>query len=179
MDNLINRGVLVLNHNYEPLNICRLKRAIILIFNKKAELLEYDSAKIRTVNSTLEVPSVIRMLYYIRRPKPNIQLTRNNIFARDNYTCQYCGKMTKDLTLDHIIPKRLGGKSTWENLVSACKTCNNKKGEKTLQQVNMQLIKQPKALTYYPGFNLNKNSKMPLNDSWRRYLTYEKKDGSH
>lgn len=179
MDNLINRGVLVLNHNYEPLNICRLKRAIILIFNKKAEFLEYDSAKIRTVNNTLEVPSVIRMLYYIKRPKPNIQLTRNNIFARDNYTCQYCGKMTKDLTLDHIIPKRLGGKSTWENLVSACKNCNNKKGEKTLQQANMQLIKQPKVLTYYPGFNLNKNSKMPLNESWRRYLPYEKKDDSH
>jgi 5-methylcytosine-specific restriction endonuclease McrA len=178
VEDLLNRGVLVLNYNYEPFNICRVKRAIVLIFNKKAEPLEYDSAKIRTVSGVFEIPSVIRMLYYIQRPKPHIQLTRNNIFARDNYTCQYCGKMTKDLTLDHVIPKRLGGKSTWENLVSACKSCNNKKGEKTLQQANMKLIKQPKPLTSHLGFKLKLNSNIPWHNTWRRYLQYDKKDDS-
>lgn len=165
-----NRGVLVLNQDMQPLNICRFRRALGLLFAQKAEVMEYDSVKIRTVSRIYEAPSVIRLLYFVMRPRPHIQLSRKNIFARDSCVCQYCGKTSNELTVDHVIPKRLGGKSTWENLVAACKKCNNKKGDKTLEQAKMKLITLPKPVKHLPVMVFSKHLYRGDWKNWKKYL---------
>lgn len=166
----MNRRVLVLNQNYEPLNICRLRRAIVLVLQGKAEIIESDSKVVRTVDRSFEAPSVIKLVYFVRKPRPKLQLSRRSILARDNYRCQYCGQHSSELTIDHVIPRRFGGKSTWENLVTACKQCNNKKGDKTLQQANMKLIKLPKKIKYLPNFSFSRHYKGIERKEWEKYL---------
>ena len=120
--------VLVLNQNYEPLNVCNLPRAFRLVFGEKAEVIEYDHQVIRTPRTEYRAPSVIRLQYQIRRPRPRVKLSRREIFARDRHTCQYCGRQTHDLTLDHVVPRHRGGGHTWENLVTACKAVQPPQG---------------------------------------------------
>ena len=96
--------VLVLNQNYEPLNVCNLPRAFRLVFGEKAEVIEYDHQVIRTPRTEYRAPSVIRLQHLIRRPRPRVKLSRREVFARDRHTCQYCGRQTHDLTLDHVVP---------------------------------------------------------------------------
>jgi 5-methylcytosine-specific restriction endonuclease McrA len=144
--------VLVLNQNYEPLNVCNQKRALVLVNRGKAEVLEHGRAIFRSPSQTFMSPSVIRLVYLIKRPRPKARLCRKEVFVRDNYTCQYCGVRGRDLTIDHIIPRHKGGKHTWENLVSACRACNHRKGGKTLEEARMHLHKppvQPRVSTYY------------------------------
>src|SRR5689334_20867491 len=117
----MNTPVLVLNYNYEPLNICNARRALVLVLCGKAEVLEYKEEHFHSSRATLPCPSVIRLHYLIRRPRTSVKLSRREIFRRDNYICQYCGIQTHDLTIDHIIPRHRGGQHTWENLVSACR----------------------------------------------------------
>src|SRR3989338_8600869 len=125
---IINLPVLVLNQSYEPLNICRVRRAVVLIYENKAEMLENGSGYLHTANFDFPVPSVIRLAVMVRRPpRTDRKLTRFEIFKRDRYTCQYCGKETRQLTLDHVIPRYRGGQHTWENVVSACVPCNRRK----------------------------------------------------
>jgi 5-methylcytosine-specific restriction endonuclease McrA len=149
----VNGSVLVLNQNYEPLNICNTRRAFVLVSRGKAEVLEHSfEGSLRTPTREFQRPSVIRMIYLIKRPRPKVKLTRRELFLRDNYTCQYCGSHGKDLTLDHVVPRRLGGKHTWENLVSACRYCNHKKGGRSPEEAKMKLMRQPfqpKATNYY------------------------------
>ncbi|MGQ9676709.1 MAG: HNH endonuclease [Chloroflexota bacterium] len=149
----VNGSVLVLNQNYEPLNVCNTRRAFVLVSRGKAEVLEHSlSGVLRTPNREYPQPSVIRMIYLIKRPRPKVKLTRREIFLRDGYTCQYCGTRSRDLTIDHVIPRRHGGKHTWENLVSACRACNHRKGGKTLEEAKMKLLHlphQPRASSYY------------------------------
>src|SRR4030042_6104274 len=114
MNDVINLPVLVLNQNYEPLNVCNVRRAVVLLDRGKAEVLENGRGVIHSASSTLPLPSVIRLVYLIRRPRPQLKLTRREVFTRDKYTCQYCGKQTRELTLDHVIPRHRGGKHTWE-----------------------------------------------------------------
>ena len=135
--------VLVLNQNYEPLNVCNLPRAFRLVFGEKAEVIEYDHQVIRTPRTSFRAPSVIRLQHQIRRPRPRVKLSRREIFARDRHTCQYCGRQTHDLTLDHIVPRHRGGGHTWENLVTACKACNHRKGGKTLEEARFRLQRPP------------------------------------
>lgn len=135
--------VLVLNQNYEPLNICQARRAINLLLRGKAEVLENNSWEIHTVNGALSLPSVIRLMYAIRRIWLPRKLTRVEVFNRDRYTCQYCGKETKDLTLDHIIPRHRGGEHSWENVVSACIPCNRHKAGRTPKEAGMKLLHPP------------------------------------
>src|SRR5215210_4479787 len=101
--------VLVLNQNYEPLNVCNLPRAFRLVFGAKAEVIEYDHQMIRTPREEFRAPSVIRLQYQIRRPRPRVKLTRREVFARDRYACQYCARNTNDLTLDPTVPRHRGG----------------------------------------------------------------------
>ena len=101
--------VLVLNQNYEPLNVCNLPRAFRLVFGEKAEVIEYDHQVIRTPRTEYRAPSVIRLQYLIKRPRPRVKLSRREVFARDRHTCQYCGRQTHDLTLDHVVPRHRGG----------------------------------------------------------------------
>ncbi len=135
--------VLVLNQNYEPLNVTNLPRAFRLVFGEKAEVIEYDHQVIRTPRTEFRAPSVIRLQHQVRRPGPRIKLSRREVFVRDDYTCQYCGKQSHDLTLDHVVPRHRGGGHTWENLVTACKVCNHRKGGKTLEEARYRLPRAP------------------------------------
>ncbi len=140
---IINLPVLVLNQNYEPLNVCRARRAIVLIYAGKAEMLENGTGFVHTTGNVFEVPSVIRLPYLVRRPRPQRKMTRYEIFYRDHYTCHYCGKETRQLTLDHVVPRHQGGQHTWENVVSACVPCNRRKAGKTPSEAGMKLISKP------------------------------------
>jgi 5-methylcytosine-specific restriction endonuclease McrA len=137
-------SVLVLNANFEPLNVCSTRRALGLILNGKADLVLNGRGTVRTVSRIYPRPSIIRLEKMIRRPRLAVHLTKREILRRDDYTCQYCGQHLPYLTIDHIIPRRLGGNHSWENLVAACPGCNHHKGGRTLEQAQMKLLKSPK-----------------------------------
>jgi 5-methylcytosine-specific restriction endonuclease McrA len=153
--------VLVLNANYQPINVTSTYRAINLVLNNKAMLILNGRGVIRSVSQTFPLPSVIRLRRMVKRPRPSVPLTRREIFRRDNFTCQYCGKHAKSLTIDHVIPRRLGGTTDWTNLVTACPRCNHLKGGMTPEQSGMHPIKPPKqppnTAAYLFGKHLNEN----------------------
>lgn len=140
---MLNEPVLVLNANYEPLNVCNTKRAVNLWLSGKAEMLLNGRGVIRSVRREIPRPSVIRLSYMVKRPYPRVRLSKKEIFRRDEYRCQYCGQAKAQLTLDHIIPRHRGGEYSWSNLVTACPSCNLKKGGRTLRQANMRLLRKP------------------------------------
>src|SRR4030043_1613938 len=141
---MVNLPVLVLNQTYEPLNICRVRRAMVLVYQEKAEMLENGYGPLRTIDRDLPVPSVIKLSKLIKRPHQlERKLTRMEIFRGDNYTCQYCGKVTRNLTLDHVIPRSRNGQHTWENVVSACVPCNRIKAGRTPEEAGMKLRTKP------------------------------------
>jgi 5-methylcytosine-specific restriction endonuclease McrA len=160
--------VLVLNANYEPLNVCTIRRAMGLVFLDKASMLVNGRGEIRTADSIYPAPSVIRLERMIRRPRPKVKLNKQEIFRRDNHTCQYCGRTDADLTLDHVIPRRLGGEHSWENLVTACRNCNHSKGGRTAETAGMRLRSRPQApsasAAYLFGRYLNHNQ------DWTSYI---------
>jgi len=162
--------VLVLNNDYEPLNVCNLRRAIVLVCLGKAEVLHTDTKVIHTLAGSFDSPSVVKLRYHVKRPIPELRLSRRSILARDNYACQYCGAQSRDLTVDHVVPKRLDGKSIWENLVCCCRRCNTKKGDKTLEQANLKLLRQPRRPRYVPFISLTKYLDSARNEVWRDYL---------
>jgi len=140
---MVNYPVLVLNQSYEPLTICRARRALVLLNRGKAEMLEDGVGYIHTVAETFPLPSVIRLDFPVRRPRRERKLIRTEIFNRDRYTCQYCGKETRQLTLDHVVPRYRGGQHTWENVVAACATCNRRKAGRTPKEAGMKLLNTP------------------------------------
>jgi 5-methylcytosine-specific restriction endonuclease McrA len=135
--------VLVLNANFEPVNVCDTRRAIVLLLAEKASLVVNGRGIIKTVNHSFPRPSVIRLQKMVSRPRPQLKLTRREVFRRDNYTCQYCGKKTSDLTIDHVIPRHMGGRHIWNNVVAACPVCNHRKGGRKLEESNMHLLRPP------------------------------------
>ncbi|MAJ51189.1 MAG: HNH endonuclease [Flammeovirgaceae bacterium] len=136
-------GVLVLNQDFTPLALCQVNRAFLLIFNAKAELVrESRSRVLRSISKNYPYPSVIKLNRYVNIPYRSVILNRHNIFKRDQSQCQYCGK-TRDLTIDHLIPRSRGGKSVWTNLVTACLSCNTKKGNKLISETDLILNKNP------------------------------------
>lgn len=139
----MNAPVLVLNANFEPLNICNMRRAVNLLLAGKADMVMNGRGYIKTVREPIPMPSVIRLEQMVHRPRPRVKMTRREVFRRDNYTCQYCGRNTGDLTLDHILPRHLGGQHTWTNVVAACPACNHRKGGRKLNEVNMALLSIP------------------------------------
>ncbi len=161
--------VLVLNASYEYLNIAKWQRAIKLIFSDKAKVLEEGDRTINSQNLKMFVPSVIRMNYYVKKPEERVPLSRSNIFARDFYCCQYCGKKfdQDSLTIDHIIPRSAGGKDSWDNVVSACKECNSKKANNFLNDIGMKVLKKPKKPKYAPKLNAY------FREEWAKYLNIE------
>jgi 5-methylcytosine-specific restriction endonuclease McrA len=165
---MVDSAVLVLNQNYEPLNVCNIRRAFVLLDLGKAEMLEEGDGLLRSMRAAYPWPSVIRLVYMIRRPRPQMRLTRREVFQRDHFTCMYCGEQGKDLTLDHVIPRYRGGRHTWENLVSACKHCNHRKAGRTLQEARMRLIREPfhpRASAYY-AFYPYLDAKL----AWRKFI---------
>jgi len=144
----INRKVLILNQDYSPMGICTVQKAFLLVFLEKAEMVtEANGCMLRTVNRKFSMPAVVRLNKYVNAPYKGVMLTRQNIFKRDQHSCQYCGK-NKDLTLDHMVPRSKGGKSTWNNLVTACKRCNALKGDSTPEQAGMKPKVRPFRPTY-------------------------------
>lgn len=158
----------MLNQSYEPMTICNLKKAFILLFLNKAELVEDQAGKtVRSVNSTFKWPSVIRLKNYVKTPYRKIIFSRKNILKRDNHRCAYCGRGDKPLTIDHIIPKSRGGEETWENLIAACTKCNNKKGDRTPAEANMPLLRKAFKPTHVA---IIKNASNRLDENWKPYL---------
>ncbi len=166
---MINLPVLVLNQNYEALNICRVRRAVVLLYRGKAEMLENGTGFIHTASSDFPVPSVIRLAYMIKRPWLERKLTRLEVFNRDRYTCQYCGKEIHQLTLDHVIPRHLSGEHTWENVVSACIPCNRRKAGRTPDQAGMRLIRCPSPPRGKRFFHIP-NHHLQIQSEWQKYL---------
>jgi len=160
--------VLVLNQNYEPLSVCNVKKAIMLLFLRKAELIEASNGKvIRSVSLTMPFPSVVRLSSFVRIPYKKIILSRKNILRRDGHRCQYCGRGDVPLTLDHIHPRSKGGEDSWENLVAACVKCNNKKGDSNPDEAGMSLLRvpmKPNHVTFLRHFVGS------LDDRWKPYL---------
>ncbi len=164
----MNEPVLVLNANYEPLNVCNTRRAVALLLSGKAELLVNGRGVIRTASQVYPRPSVIRMEYMVKRPRPRVKLSKREIFRRDDYTCQYCGTSSQHLTIDHVIPRHRGGQHTWENLVAACPSCNRHKGGRLLNEAHMALRRRPvepvPTARYLFGRHLRENQ------DWNRFI---------
>lgn len=163
-------GVLVLNATFEPLHIISLRRAIILLLKDKAEVVEAAEARIRSENLALDMPLVIRLVYYVRVPhRLLIPLTRRTILARDQYKCQYCGAQPPkaQLTLDHVVPRSRGGQHSWENVVAACIPCNQRKGDRRPEESGMGLRERPAAPRYAAVVLLGK---MQGHEIWRKYM---------
>lgn len=137
--------VLVLNNSFEPLHVCTARRAIILLYTGKAERIEDSPHFIHSPSIVFVIPAVIRLHRYVRRPViPTVSFNKKNILKRDAYTCQYCGRNGGErMTIDHVIPRSLGGRTVWENVVSACRACNLKKGSKPLHEASMSLLRKP------------------------------------
>lgn len=164
--------ILVLNYTYEPLQFCNAKRAIVMVLTGRAEQLDHDGYIVRTPSTSIQLPSVIRVLKIVKRThRKGIAFSKKNILRRDNYTCQYCGESNSSLTVDHIMPKSRGGKTTWTNVVVACKPCNLKKGNYTLTELNMRLpIKPYKPDFQSHPFTIPSGPNTYHMESWRKYL---------
>ncbi|HEV3156150.1 MAG TPA: HNH endonuclease [Candidatus Baltobacteraceae bacterium] len=160
--------VLVLNFTYEALNITSFQRAVRLLFAGKAEVVHRSESLVSSPSFTFRMPSIIRMLYYVRRPMQKVALTKKNVLLRDDYTCQYCGvKGERQMSVDHILPRSKGGASTWENLVCACMRCNHRKNDRAPEHANMVLRRRPKAPKYIPWIRVKRNT---LPDEWHKFL---------
>lgn len=160
--------VLVLNQNYEPLNVCNTRRAFTLLNQGKAEVIEHNGAVWHSANATFTLPSVIRLDFLVKRPRPRLRFSRREVFIRDRFVCQYCGISTHDLTIDHVIPRHRGGLHIWDNVVSACKQCNHRKAGKTLAESRMRLLRmpaRPRDSLYYPFY-----SYLETQSEWRKFI---------
>ncbi|MBW1669694.1 MAG: HNH endonuclease [Deltaproteobacteria bacterium] len=164
-------SVLLLNITYEPLKIINWKKAITMLFLGKVEVLEEYDREIHSVSFAIKLPSVVRLLKMVKKPKKPVKFSRQNIYARDRYQCQYCGARfsPEDLTYDHVIPKSRGGKTKWENIVTCCVECNRKKGGRTPSEAGMKLVRHPARPSWVPAIRITIGfRKVP--ETWRDYL---------
>ena len=160
--------VLVLNASYEPLNVCSVRRAHVLVWKGKAEVLESLPLALHSASDTYPWPHVIRLVQYVRVPRAiKRKISRRALFARDGWRCVYCGDGTSRLTLDHVVPRSRGGDSVWENVVTACGPCNLRKGDRLLEETPMHLKRQPAAPSPVLFISLALH-RVP--DAWRTYL---------
>lgn len=193
----LDASVLVLNKLFMAIHIISVRRAFCLLCKDLAEVVSHEDGQfssynfatwrdlsdfraqnfrpeeddwVRTINSEIQVPRVIRLLDYDRLPKQTVKFNRRNIFARDNNQCQYCGKKfpTSELSLDHIVPRSQKGGSSWENIVCACVSCNVRKGGRTPKEANMHLIRKPEKPKRSPLLNLKMSNRKY--QSWRTFL---------
>ena len=161
--------VLVLNATYEPINVCTVRRATVLLLKQKAEVLEEGKGRLRSEKLALERPTVIRLITYVRVPRDvhRRKITRKAVLARDSWTCQYCGCEKPGLTVDHVIPRSRGGESVWENIVASCAPCNRRKGNKLPREARMHPRTRPRP----PGPTIFIRIAAPqVPVTWERYL---------
>lgn len=163
--------VLVLNATYEPINVCTVRRATVLLLKARAELVERSDELLHSERMVLDRPVVIRLVTYVRIPRDihRRKITRKAVLARDSWTCQYCGTQRSGLTVDHVIPRSRGGQSSWENIVAACGPCNRRKGNRLPVEIQMHPSCTPKA----PGPHVFIRIAAPrVPPSWEPYLGY-------
>ena len=135
-----------MNATYEPINVCTVRRAVVLLLKEKAEVVEHAGWELHSASRSISRPMVIRLVTYVRVPRDTHRrkITRRAVFARDDWTCQYCGARA-NLTVDRVIPRSKGGGSNWDNIVASCAPCNRRKGDALPRQVGMRLLKQPRT----------------------------------
>ncbi len=168
------KKVLKLDSSYRPVQIVDIYEAFSMLFLGRANLVEaYDGEFLNSVNESFPIPCVIALNKYIKRDKLTLKCNKKNIFWRDNNTCQYCGDKYSeaDLTMDHVTPRSLGGPKTWENIVTSCFRCNQRKGNKLPFQVNMRPLKNPVQPTSDIFHVLERDN---FHDKWIPYLAGKK-----
>jgi len=163
--------VLVLNASFEPLNVINWKRAMKLVFLGKVEVLEESEQVVRSARSATRVPAVVRLVRFVHFHRWDLKLSRENIYARDKYRCQYCGEHlpARELTCDHVLPRSRGGTTEWTNVVTCCATCNREKGGKTPEEAGLSLLKDPGRPSWLVGFQTRFVASDPP-AAWRDYL---------
>ena len=168
---LENHRTLVLSPGYEPVKIVSWQRAITLLFLGKVEVIEEYNRDIKSTSLVIKIPAVVRLLAAIRRHKQPVKFSRVNIYARDNYKCQYCGKKASiaELTYDHVIPRSQGGLTEWTNIVTCCYLCNRRKGGRTPHEAGMKLLAAPHQPNWVPAVAI-RISLRSIPDAWRDYL---------
>jgi 5-methylcytosine-specific restriction endonuclease McrA len=162
---------LLLSQAYEPVKVISWQRALTLFSLGKVEVLEEYDGFVRSSTVVLKIPSVVRLLRAFKRFRKPVRFSRVNIYARDGYACQYCGKkqsMSK-LTYDHVLPRSQGGTTCWTNITTCCVRCNLKKGGRTPQQANMRLLSKPMQPAWVPAAVITV-SQTSVPDAWREYL---------
>lgn len=170
---LMQEPVLVLNATFEPINVTAVRRALVLMLKGVAEAEETSSTQVHSTSRAIPVPSVIRLLSYRHIPQQSRALSRKNILLRDRNICQFCGRAfpASELTLDHVVPRSRGGRSSWENLVACCYKCNNAKGDRTPEEAGLNLQRRPRPFTLHTSRQL-----MRLighkEEKWRKYLFF-------
>ena len=158
----------MLNASYEPLNVTSVRRAHVLVYKGKAEVIEELDQPLHSASDTYPWPHVIRLVTYVHVPRTaQRKISRRALFARDEWRCVYCGTSGGRLTLDHVIPRSRGGDSVWENVVTSCAPCNLRKGNRLLEEVSMTLRKQPRPPAPVLFIRLAA-PKIPT--TWRPYL---------
>ncbi len=163
--------VLLLNISYEPLKVINWQKAITMLCLGKVEVIEEYTRQVHSVSFTLKLPSVVRLLKMVKRNKSPVKFSRQNIYARDRYKCQYCGGRfpTEEMTYDHVVPRARGGKTEWENIVTCCMECNRKKGGRTPREASMRLIRKPARPRWVPAVRITIGFR-EVPQSWRDYL---------
>jgi len=188
----LNSKVLVLNRLWQVIDVCSVRRAICLLYLRHAQVVLKEGGSfytfgfeewrdfsqnsadngdvIRTITYKIKVPRVILLMIYDKLPPREVKFTRRNIYRRDKNTCQYCGKTFRpeELNIDHVVPLSRGGKDTWENVVCSCISCNLRKGNKTLKEAGMRLIRKPKKPEW--GTFIKENLANIKEESWKSFL---------
>lgn len=166
-------NVLLLNASFEPLRVINWKRALTLFFSGKVEVLEEYTWEIHSISLTMRLPAVVRLYKLIRVKPSGVKFSRQHIYARDGYECQYCGNKPPlhELTYDHVIPRALGGQTDWTNIVTSCIACNRRKGGKLLEQSGLQLRRKPRKPSWGPYIVMTVGMRNPP-EPWREYLVW-------
>ena len=171
---------LLLNQGYEPLRAISWQRAFCLVALGKVEVVEHYDRTVRSAQRAFQVPAVVRLLAQIRRYEQQVKFSRQNVLFRDDWTCQYCGeaKPKQQLTYDHVVPKAQGGRTCWENIVTACGECNRKKGARTPDQAGMRLRNHPHRPNWAPLFLLQTSTRNAIPNIWLTYCSWLLRSGA-
>ena len=202
MEFVLERPVLVLNRLWQPVHTCSVKRALKLLCLGHAQVVqtegecryqtndigswvEYSGEQresaaaelVHSVKVALRVPKIIVLALYDRVPRKEVKFTRQNVFLRDKYTCQYCAEIfpEMDLNLDHVMPRDKGGKTTWDNIVTSCIPCNTRKANRLPREIGMQLLNEPRAPKWRPLFGFRKQASEQV---WQEFISPDRKNVS-
>jgi len=163
-------SVLLLNSSYEPLKIISWQRAVTMVFLGKVEIVDEYDDEIRSVSIAIKAPAVVRLLRFVRIGRKSPPLCRTNVLARDKFECQYCSLVltSREATLDHVLPRSQGGRTTWDNVVCCCSNCNRRKGGRTPREARMALRCRPVKPDWLPVLRIRLNGQIP--SSWHIFL---------